>query len=387
MMAVTKCLGAFCVSLAIAGGCADRRGEGVQLLPRQGSESAKSDVAVSVDNSKVSNFGFVMDARGSALFVGSREYDEQGYEIRVYDFEQNAEEKWRRRDRGELHCLAAGENTLASLVSREVRVHESSTGILLASGRLPGTPLCPFATAGACFAFSAHGDNGGRQGYLSCRENMWKPKAIDAFQGYLIAAGHGDFVVGLLAGKAQVWKLDSDGQLLSDSELELPKGDPDNAVLGAEVMAIRIRSPDNLSATLHIYRRREGGWELEQSLSSGAFRDSFGYGLALEGGFLAVGAPSSLVEGAPHGGVYLYSHEARHWKSQTLRMISEKEGDEELAQLLGSSVAVVGARESPTIVVGAPGLRARARYGVPKFAGRVCYRTVGAAGTGDCFGP
>ena len=159
--------------------------------------------------------------------------------------------------------------------------------------------------------------------------------------------------------KYQLWQFPPTSiKLISNDRAELDElgwsvaVDGDTLVIGALG-----DDPDNTGAA-YVFTRDDGGWTQVGKLTAAVRRNDagFGYGVAVHGDTIVVGAYEDDIEGDDAGAAYVFTRPATGWAdmTQTARLTADDaaENDE-----FGTSVAVHG----DTIVVGAPEEDALAR--------------------------
>ena len=117
--------------------------------------------------------------------------------------------------------------------------------------------------------------------------------------------------------------------------------DGDTLVVGA-------RGVSNGAGAAYVFTRSGAIWSEQQALtaSDGADGDQFGLSVALDGNTVVVGAPSKNSSGADAGNVYVFQRSGPNWNEQQILTASDAEPNDNF----GFGVAI----EGDTVVVGAP---------------------------------
>ncbi len=213
-------------------------------------------------------------------------------------------------------------------------------------------------TQGVTYTFRVRAKNSAGNGASSGAESVivvTKPVSPDSF-----AAAAGDTQVGLTwddPGNASITKY----QLLQFPEsIRLISSDHDggdelgwSVAVDGDTLVIGATGddPDNTGAA-YVFTRDARGWSQVGKLTAAVRRNDagFGYGVAVHGDTIVVGAYEDDIEGDDAGAAYAFTRPATGWADMTQTARLTAGSDAAADDQFGTSVAVHG----DTIVVGAP---------------------------------
>ena len=199
--------------------------------------------------------------------------------------------------------------------------------------------------------------------------------------GISVAIGNGEVFMGRLGaemfspaavevGAVHVYRPGPDGvwaetQALVGSDTKI--GDEFGYAVAVDGAWLAIGSPKHLGGTVYLFQLSKGSWVQSARIDSpdSAATNRFGHAIALKGGVLLIGSPG---QDSLRGAVYASRRTGAGWSAPSLVGTGSAEGGR-----FGSALAFDGARVvagAPGLVIGAPAARRR--------GSAVVYRTSGA---------
>ncbi len=332
---------------SIGGG--DRAGA-AYVFDRRCDECPRGQRIDSTTGENGDKFGDSLAIEGALLVVGaSQEGRLNEGSAFVYAFDSPTE-RWKGSQK-----LKASDAEASDRFGAAVALDGNVAAIGTPSGGKQGAPV-----AGAAYVFRFDGMTWIEEQELNASDASnyaFFGTAVD-IDGDVIVVGapYGDTVSGQDTGSAYILRFNG---ATWDEEAKLSANDAVTGALFGESVAVQgpwvvIGAPGALEGAVktgacYVFRYSAGVWSERQKLVAAdrAAGDAFGKSVAMDGVWIAVGAPLRAEPGYEDGAVYLFRNAANQWDEKQKLFVTD---DLYYGEQFGHSVAI----EANAIVVGAP---------------------------------